>query len=114
MTRAFTLVLLAFNVLAVAGAVATLQLLDRRSLPFSVAEFERGLGERLSRVTTPEQMRESRTELAHLSASGHSLVRQAYYLTGRTILFALTVAAVNVAIVGAGFWYAKAQTRKNI
>lgn len=111
-SRIIVVSLVVVNVLAAFAGVLGLRYLHDRPEPLAVAEYERRLGERLSHVSTPEQMRQASAELAHLSASANSLVQQAFHITDRALFFAITTASLNVVFIGVGAWYARAERRK--
>jgi energy-converting hydrogenase Eha subunit H len=111
-TRAFALFLIVLNAFAALGAIAALLALQRPE-PFTVAEFEQRLADRLERITTPEQMRASSADIARISASGHSVVRDAFAFCRQAAGFAVGVAAANVILMATGIWIC-AQRRRNI
>ena len=115
MPRAFAIVLIIFNVIAVIGGGASGRLLIRGSgETFTAAEFEQRLASRLAGATTPDDLRRTSEEVAHLAASAQSLLQQSVQLTERAFNFIVVLAALNLLCVGAGLWSARSAARRNI
>jgi hypothetical protein len=100
-------------VAAVTG-VLTVRLLHQRPDTFTAAEFERRLALQLVDVNTPADMQRKSAEVAHLTASAHSLLEQSVALTGRALRFIILLGGLNFVFIAVGIWLGRTAARANI